>query len=309
MPRISYEHEILAAFGSSEGGVFPPGPLNKCISPYPLGSEPLLNEQTVIGVDCNDPNNGTHAVVIGVDNKTQTVRMLDKQVLRGEDFSKAKSERMLLDMFLKWKPRYLAFDKGYAHGQIDDMIEYGLQNPMLGLNDRVKSYDMGSSYEWRDPHTGMKFKRPMKPLMVGISQNIVFDGRLKLPKMEDTESGVIGQMRNFYVKKVGHDGRPIYSDEGEHTLTGLMVAILCWQIEIIGFEPLQKDSTLLRTVASKLPKNLPLPINLRSQDGDVSNPFGEVGAAQANTLKRVKRASWGDYEKPNSPRRIKRSHF
>jgi hypothetical protein len=305
-PRTTYEHEILATFGSAEGGVFMPSHLNKAIEDYPLGQQPLPHERVIIGVDCNDPNNGTHAVVMAVDNQKEIVRLLDKEILRGEEFSKVASEEMLIMMYRKWQPMYLAFDKGYTHGQIDDLRAYGLQNPQMGLTEALKLYDMGSTYKWNDPITAQQIARPMKPLMVGISQRFLQEGRMILPKCEDVESGVIGQMRNFYVKRTGQDGRPIYSDEGEHTLTGMMVALLCWQLEVLGFEPTVKDTTLFRTLPARLPKNLPLPINLRTQ----SDPEAMAGPGSSRIpSKRVQRAQLGKTSPVTRVSRVKRNHF
>jgi hypothetical protein len=303
-PRSTYEHEILATFGTADGGVFMPSHLRSATHDYPLGQEPLPHERTIIGVDCNDPNNGTHAVVIAVDNQRERARLLDKEILRGEEFSKTKSEQMLIAMFRKWNPMFLAFDKGFAHGQFDDLREYGLQNPQIGLSEALRSYDMGSHYKWNDPVNGQQISRPMKPLMVGITQRFLQEERLDLPKCEDVEAGIIGQMRNFYVKRTGQDGRPVYSDEGEHTLTSLMVALLCWQLETLGFEPTVKDTTLFRSSPARLPKDLPLPINTRPN-------VGEVAPALASRIpsKRVQRQQLGATKPVTNIGRVKRRHF
>jgi hypothetical protein len=262
-PRETYEHEILAIFGTAEGGVFLPKQLKAGLREYALGSPLGPNERAIIGVDCNDPKNGTHAVVLGVEHATERARMLDKAVLCGEDFSKTKSEEMLVALFLKWRPILIAFDKGHAHGQIDDLSEWALHHPQSGMSEALKFYDLGSNYVYIDPVTNEEMNRPMKPLMVGITQNFLNESRLFLPEMEDVESGVVGQMRRFHVKRQGQDGRFIYSQGNEHDLTALMIALLSWRLEILGFEPMPTSDILSRMGRSKAPPSLPVPTGTR----------------------------------------------
>jgi len=307
MPRETYEHEILAVFGAAEGGVFMPGHLEPAIKNYPLGQAPLPNEHTIIGVDSNDPDNGTHAVVIGVDNAKERVRVLDKAILRGEAFSKSKSEKMLLDLYSKWDPLILAFDKGYAHGQIEDLAEYGMLHPETDLSNRLRAYDLGANHVFRDPTNGMEIPRPYKPLMVGISQRFLQEGKLTLPKVEDVESGIVGQMRQFHVKRKGQDGRPIYSQGKEHTLTGLMIALMAWQIEILGFDLIIPSGATIRAIKAPVPEELRLTPDMRTIEASPSGPALPPGLNHA-----PRRATWDndrDQLPRSSPRQVRRKHF
>lgn len=267
-PRETYEHEILSIFGTAEGGVFLPRQLRGALQEYAMGSPLGPGEVAIIGVDCNDPKNGTHAIVLGVRNTLEQARLLDRVVLCGEDFSKSKSEAMLVGLFLKWKPILLAFDKGHAHGQIDDLSEWALHHPQSGMDTALKFYDLGSNYKFVDPVTNEEMSRPMKPLMVGITQSFLNEGKLILPVMEDIESGVVGQMRRFHVKRQGQDGRFVYSQGNEHDLTAMMIALLSWRLEILGFEPLPAGGVLSKIGRSKAPMSLPLPTGTRRIPND-----------------------------------------
>lgn len=307
MPRETYEHEILAIFGASEGGVFMPAHLEPAIKDYPLGQQPLPNEYTLIGVDSNDPDNGTHAVVIAVNNQKELVRVIDKSILRGEAFSKAKSERMLLDLYAKWNPLILAFDKGYAHGQIEDLAEYGMLHPETDLSNRLRSYDLGANHIFRDPTNGMEIPRPYKPLMVGISQRFLMEGKLTLPKVEDVESGIVGQMRQFHVKRKGQDGRPIYSQGKEHTLTGMMIALMAWQIEILGFDLVIPSGSTIRAIQAPIPVELRLTPDMRTIEPSNSGHVFPPGFDRA-----PRRVMWDDEHTRaprSSPGQVRRKHF
>ena len=308
-PRETYEHEILAIFGASEGGVFMPVHLEPAIQNYPLGQDPLPNEFTLIGVDCNDPDNGTHAVVISVDNAKEKARVVDKVILRGEEFSKAKSQRMLLNLFIRWRAIIIAFDKGYAHGQIEDLAEYGMLHPETDLSNRLKSYDMGANYVFRDPTNNIEISRPYKPLMVGISQRFLQEGKLTLPKVEDVESGIVGQMRQFHVKRKGQDGRPIYSQGKEHTLTAMMIALLAWQIEVLGLDLVIPGGSNIRTIPAQVPKSLRITSDIQT----IEPGFAGSGHVLPPGIGSAPRRKTWDNERNlptrSSPSQVRRKHF
>jgi hypothetical protein len=172
---------------------------------------------------------------------------------------------MLIQLYTKWNACILALDKGYSHGHMEGLMEYGLHHPNTGLAEAIKFYDLGSSWSYIDPMTGVARSRPYKPLMVGITQLVVQEHRLMIPKLEDFESGVIGQMKRFHVERVSRTNQPIYSQGNEHTLTAMMLAIMAWQLEVIGFEPTTTDTTLAITIP---PENREddsvLPVSMRT---------------------------------------------
>lgn len=303
-PVTTYEHEILATFGSAEGGVFMPEHLSHALKDYPLGQELRPNELAIIGVDCNDTANGTHAAVIAVNNEEEKARLVDKAIIRGEEFSKPASLGMLIQLFTKWKPILLAFDKGYSHGQFDDLSEYGLHHPESGMTEALRHYDMGSNHKWFDTQTGFEIVRPMKPLMVGISQAFLMEKRLTLPKVEDHESGIVGQMRAFHIKRKGQDGRPIYSQGNEHTLTGMMIALLAWQLEILGLEPTPNAMATIQASKANVPASLPLPMGQRMLEDDGQ---GLVARAIVMRSEEPSRSTWSHAPRRTGPTR--RKHF
>lgn len=305
--RIEFEHEILADFGLPEGGVFMPEPVHNCLENYPLGQPIPPDEFCIIGVDCNDVNNGTHAVVLSakvVDGRTR-FRVVDKQILRGAEFSPKKSEEMLLKMYSQWNPVLLAFDKGYAHGQISNLREHAWKHPESKLIDALKEYDLGSSYKYTDPLTGQDSSRPMKPIMVGLSQRVVQEGLLVLPKSEDVQNGIAGQMLRFHIKSVGATGQPKYSGGNEHTLTAMMIGILAWVMEISGFDPIQPSTQIISTSPSDVPDDLPLPVPNESRK--LYQPSVERSMDDEVGIRRVRRGGdpWGPRQGTGTPTRRK----
>jgi hypothetical protein len=265
--QIEYEHEYLAIFGQAEGGVFLPDQVADCLDDYPLGQALKPEEVAIIGVDCNDTATGTHAIVIGVtpgkNGQPPRFRMVDKAILRGSEFTHTKSASMLIELYHKWDAVLLAMDKGFSQGQAESIIEYGMQNPKSRLEDRFKYYDLGSSYKFIDPMTAVEIKKPYKPLMVGFSQNVMQERRLTMPRVEDTDHGIIGQMKKFVITRVGADGRPIYSQGAEHSLTALMIGIMGWVIEVEGYEPYMPDHKLAIGLPPERADELILPVSTR----------------------------------------------
>jgi len=281
--QVEYDHEVLASFGLPEGGVFLPHQISQCVHDYPLGLAPPSGEAVVIGIDTNDKANGVHCVIMSGRLDDMYMRVIDKAVIRGPEFSLSNAQQMILNLYNQWNPSILAFDKGYAHSIIEGLLEYGMANPRTGLTSALKSYDMGSHYTYNDPINGEKRKRPMKPLMVGIAQRMIQETRLIIPKVEDSQRGIIGQMKRFVIERVSRTGQPIYSQGAEHTLTAMMVAMLSWQLEVVGFDPITRDTTVARAVPPKLPQGLPNPVGQRT---------GQLGAT-GSSRKRPSRTNLG----------------
>ncbi|NIN94703.1 MAG: hypothetical protein GTN93_06700 [Anaerolineae bacterium] len=273
--QTEYEHEYLALFSQSERGVFPEEQIRECVSTYAVPAPLGKDEVCVVGVDCNEASSGTHVVVMGCNNATQTVRILDVMILQGEEFTHNRSIQMLLEIYLKWKPERFALDKGFSHAQIEVLMEWALMNPESGLSEALVSYDLGSNYKFTNPISGEKISRPYKPLMVGLSQRLVQHRKLVIPHSQDKEAGLVGQMRAFQVARIGQNNRPVYTQGNEHTLTAMMIGIMSWMLDIIGINPAVSGGRLATTVGHKVPREMELPSVSRSAGvGGDPSPIG-----------------------------------
>ena len=104
------------------------------------------------------------------------------------------------------------------------------------LDKIVKDIDYGGNIDVRDPVTGVKDAKPAKPFLVENALINIESKSLTIPEEEDTEYGIVGQMRNFRVKRLSNIGHPIYTGEyngrdNDHSLNALMLAFLGFTME------------------------------------------------------------------------------
>ncbi len=161
-------------------------------------------------------------------------------------------------------------------------------HPESNLIDAIKEYDLGSSYKYTDPLTGADSSRPMKPIMVGLTQRVVQEGLLTLPKSEDNPSGIVKQMLKFHIKSTSATGQPKYSGGNEHTLTAMMIGIMAWVMEITGFDPVQPSSQLVSTSFAPIPDDLPIPVPNQSRKLYIP-PVGPSSMDDEIGIKRARR--------------------
>lgn len=121
---------------------------------------------------------------------------------------------------------HIAVDRGYGESQIEMLVKYGMNNPSTGLEEKVIGYQFGQKITVRDPHTGKKDEKPLKPFMVNNSvitfekEKIVFD---------PTDKIIAEQFGGYIVKSVSSTGMPIFSDENEHIIDAVNLCLLVFE--------------------------------------------------------------------------------
>ena len=231
-----YAHEFDAEFGEEAEGVF----LNKHIDPlikkYTLGKI-AKNPRSMytIGVDWNTSETGTHIVVTEwneeLNHGNGAFRIIDKIVISQTEFTQTKACETIIELNEKWDPVAIYVDQGFGYAQIEMLHKYGLENPLTGLVQRVKGINFGDRIEIRDPATGKRVKKHIKPFIVNLCVKRVEDGHIILPYSEDVKHGLVGQMRDYTVIRRTAIGQPIFRDEDDHTLIAWMLSIMAATME------------------------------------------------------------------------------
>lgn len=110
--------------------------------------------------------------------------------------------------------------------------KHGLKNRSSKLDTIVHAIHMNQYLDVLDPISNLPVKKFAKPFLVDSTKKLLEDGFLQLPKSEDTtvsvdntQMGLIQQMRNFRVESYSVYGLPRYSQGEEHTLTAYLLAI------------------------------------------------------------------------------------
>jgi hypothetical protein len=62
-----------------------------------------------------------------------------------------------------------------------------------------------------------------KEYIVQITKRMLENGKLILPKSQDTKTKLVGQMRNYVVEKVMENGQLKFSKGNVHTLEAMML--------------------------------------------------------------------------------------
>lgn len=116
--------------------------------------------------------------------------------------------------------------------------KYGLEHPESGLADKVVGYQFSQKIEVTDPYTRKKDQKDLKPFMVNNSVNLFEKGKIVLDPKDKT---MISQLEEYRVKSISASGKLIYTDENEHAIDSMNLALLIFE---------QKYGNLLKKVYS-----------------------------------------------------------
>jgi replicative DNA helicase len=237
-----YSREFLAEFGTEMMGDFQTRDIENSIQSYKLSDcVPDVNRRYVIGDDWNK-NTGTHIVVVEQrwdPSKQAKYKLVAKEVIRRSEFTQHEAVQKIMDLDKQWKPTHIYVDAGYGDVQVEMLWKYDKDHPNKQTNyrRRVVPVEMGGNTIMKNPLSGEDEKKPTKPFFVNLLVAQMENGRVEIPKEEDTTTrilpeeleianiGLAQQMREFKVTKYSPQGRPTYSQDFEHTLTAFMCAI------------------------------------------------------------------------------------
>lgn len=224
-----YQHEILADFGEQTQGVFLNSLVDAAIQDYSLKEMgPITGGRYALGVDWNKTD-GTHMVI--VEDLGEAFKLVKKIVIPKSEFIQSEAVEKIIELYHSWNLKGVYVDAGYGTMQIETLKRWSISNNSF-LHRRLTPFTMNQKIDVRDPGTGRWIKKDTKPFLVNTVARELEEGRLILPREEDTVSiatdasqGVVQQMRNFKVEGYSVHGLPKYSQGQDHTLTALLVAI------------------------------------------------------------------------------------
>lgn len=103
---------------------------------------------------------------------------------------------------------------------------------------KVVGYQFSEKLEVRDPHTGKKDKKHLKPFMVNNSVNVFEKKKIVLNPEDDILKEQLG---SYVVKSISQTGMPTYTDDNEHAVDALNLCLLIFE---------QKYGDLMKRVVS-----------------------------------------------------------
>lgn len=140
--------------------------------------------------------------------------------------------------------------------------KYGLENPRSGLADKVIGYQFSQKIEVTDPYTRKKDEKHMKPFMVNNSVNVFEKCKIILDPKDKT---MISQLEEYRVKSISSSGLPVYTDENEHAIDAMNLALLIFEQK---YGSLLKKVFSIKTVFVGTVDNRDLDVKTRSLTGE-----------------------------------------
>lgn len=232
----AWEHEIHAEFGRQEYGVFNNARIDASLQDYEIDTgNPIPGRSYICGVDWNKTA-GTHILII--ETNGIIFKPVKKIIIPNSDFVQTEAVDKIIELYYNWSLNLIVVDVGYGSTQIELLKKHGLANPNGQLLRRLKPIAMQEHIEIRDPKNGIIRRTPTKPFLVNCLKNALDEGKLILPKSEDTIEtrknavhGLVQQMRNFKVEGQSIYGVPKYSQGYDHTMTSFMLAVAGYILE------------------------------------------------------------------------------
>ena len=261
MTLEQYTHEILAQFGEALEGVYRNVDLDFVMQTYELNKLKYnKNNVYIMGVDWNEKY-GVCIIIIERSAKTGLYRVFKKEVIEKQKFTQLEGVNKIINIHLnECLCDFIYVDKGYGATQIELLQKYGLKNPSSNLHKIVKDIDYGGKIIIRDPVSGLEVGKPAKAYLVHNSQLMVEAHKIFIPEDEDTEHGVIGQMRNFRVSKFSSSGHPVYEgklrgEDNDHLLNALLLALAGFTLEMSDATEYQTTNHITSLINFNIPKS------------------------------------------------------
>jgi len=233
-----YQREMLAMFGEEAEGVFQKKYVDAAIGTYELHTcVPNKDRMYLMGVDWNDHIHGTHIVINEYDPETEAFKIVAKDIVKGGEYTQLKSIDRIVELNQLWMPTYIGLDAGYGSTNEELLKIIGAKYPQTGLKEKMFAYNMSSKVIVKDAITGADLKKHIKPLMVEWSVQIMERGLQKFPASEDSKKGkgLVHQVRSYRKERVSPDGRPVYSQGYDHTLTAWNLTLLVFMLNETEF--------------------------------------------------------------------------
>jgi replicative DNA helicase len=255
----AYAREYGGEFGEEFGGVYKHHLIASSMIKYGRnidisdpdifdpGFEQHPEHKYIIGVDWNSYINGGQIVMLEFCSTPTSVEYYDDDLekdvfidftgkyrlfyrrgIRSKESTQRFTRQEIIRLMTYYKVDYLYVDYGAGDTNIEELSLYGKTHPELGLNKKLKVIDSGATVDHYDHVLQKHVKKRNKSLMVNFSVISLEEGMFVLPKEEDVNTRLIGQMREYKVKHVTARGEFAYEGE-DHILDAFNLAVYGFQ--------------------------------------------------------------------------------
>lgn len=253
----AYAQEFDADFGEEAQGVFAKKLIDEAIVSYDMDTRQPYKEAVYgLGVDWNDTTHGVHMVVVGWHPADGRFWLERKAIISNLEFTQTKAMEKIIELNAVWNPSFIYVDQGFGNTQIELLRSYGIKNPATRIAKKLKGIQMGGKIDVKDPIYGM-VKKDTKPFIVGLSVRRMEQAEVILPRSEYKGEGaatLVDQMTKFRIKRFSPEGRPVYDQTPDHTLTAWMLAIFGFWMEHTDLSGRRSIVTSVGMVGGSAPK-------------------------------------------------------
>lgn len=299
LSEMRYVQEVMAEFGEEELGVYQKKYIYEAIKEGErLGyryitkwskqdREAYLKRTQgqcirILGVDWDKYAAATNMVCMEFDRFHQDTdgrivplfKMLFRIEIARSDFTYVNAMNKIIELNDEYKFDWIAIDRGYGEVQLEMLHKYGLEHEETGLADKVIGYQFSQKIEVTDPYTRKKDSKDLKPFMVNNSVNLFEKGKIVLDPKDKT---MIQQLEEYRVKSISASGKPIYTDENEHAIDSMNLALLAFEQH---HGELLKKVFSIKTIFIGTLDNRDVDVKSRTLIGDeeVEVPIGRIEA-------------------------------
>lgn len=256
LTEIGFVHEVEAAFGEQEQGVFQNVYVQQAKQNFKYAGMSFHRTWTyTIGVDWNDTKNGTTIVVLGFNPSVNKFIIVDRYIVSREGWTQLSACQKIAELNRTWRPMTIYLDAGFGGTQWEVLRSYGFnamadptrgpRHPDARLRNIIKKYDFGSKVDTRDPFTKQPLQKPAKPFLVESTVRRFETGDIVFPETDDV---LERQLLGYIIDRVTPTGVPVYkaSDTalGDHVLDALMLAVMGFTLEVTAFGKPKWDSNI-----------------------------------------------------------------
>lgn len=263
LSEMRYAQEVMAEFGEEELGVYQKKYIQQAImegerlkyryiTKWDADERKKYLKRTkgqcirMLGVDWDKYAAATNMVCMEFDRFHQdqdgrvvpVFKMLFRVEIARSEFTYINAMNKIVSLNEEYDFDWIAIDRGYGEVQLEMLHKYGQEHPETGLADKVIGYQFSQKIEVTDPYTRKKDQKDLKPFMVNNSVNLFEKGKIVLDPKDKT---MISQLEEYRVKSISASGKPIYTDENEHAIDSMNLALLIFE---------QKYGNLLKKVFS-----------------------------------------------------------
>jgi len=245
-----------ADFGESVEGVFRHKDLDAIMKPYNYNSLKYNKDNDyIMGVDWNE-NYGVCIVIVERLRVSKKFRIFKHVIVPKQEFIQTEGVNRIINIHeSECRCNFLYVDRGFGSTQIELLKKYGLINKRSKLAEITKDIDYGGNIEVRDPVTGEKTPKPAKAFLINNTQLVTERHGIEIPEDEDTDFGLIGQLRNFRVTKFSRNNVPVYDgDNNDHSLNALALALVGFTLEMSDVNDYEVTTHISNVINFNIPR-------------------------------------------------------